>query len=137
MRTASPKMSDPDDDLKPNQLRAIAALAGGSTIAEAAKAASVTERQLLRWRGQPAFALAQREATSATFDDALRVLAAGMRGAATYLVKAAVYEDEPMPAQTAAARSVLQLASAMREHVDLASRLDALEAAQAADSRPR
>ena len=36
-------MSDPDDDLKPNQLRAIAALAGGSTIAEAAKAANVTE----------------------------------------------------------------------------------------------
>ena len=60
-----------------------------------------------------------------------------MRGAATYLVKAAVYEDEPLPAQTAAARSVLQLASAMREHVDLASRLDALEAAQADDNRPR
>lgn len=137
MRSESPKMSDPDDDLKPNQLRAIAALAGGSTIAEAAKAASVTERQLLRWRGQPAFAHALRDATSATFDDALRVLAAGMRGAATYLVKAAVYEDEPLPAQTAAARSVLQLASAMREHVDLASRLDALEAAQADDNRPR
>lgn len=136
MRSASPKMSDPDDDLKPNQLRAIAALAGGSTIAEAAKAASVTERQLLRWRGHPAFAHALRDATSATFDDALRVLAAGMRGAALYLVKAAVYEDEPLPAQTAAARTVLQLASAMREHVDLASRLDALEATQTADNGP-
>ena len=124
-------MSD-NNHLQGDQLRAVASLAGGSTIAEAAKAANVTERQLLRWRSQPAFAHALRDATSATFDDALRVLAAGMRGAALYLVKAAVYEDEPLPAQTAAARTVLQLASAMREHVDLAARLDALEAAQAA-----
>ena len=126
-----------DADLRPRQLRAIEALAAGATVADAAAAAGIGERQLRRWRDDPAFAQAVRDATGDLFADALRVLAGGMRDAAQYLVDAAAGRADAEPARTNVARSVLQIAPAVHEHAELLTRLDALEAAQADDNRSR
>lgn len=121
-----------ETDLRPAQLRAVEALAGGSTLAEACAAAGVQARQLYRWRQLPAFDRALRDATRDAFADGLRVLAAGLRDAAAYLTAAAAGREGADPQRIAAARAVLTLAPAMREHVDLAERVEALEAAQSA-----
>lgn len=117
------------EELRPAQLRAVEALAGGATMAAAASAAGVSPRALHRWRQQPAFEAAMRDATRDAFDGALRVLAAGLRSAAEFLTDTAAGRAEPEPQRIVAARAVLTLAPGLREHCDLAERVETLEAA--------
>ncbi|MCB0215089.1 MAG: helix-turn-helix domain-containing protein [Chloroflexi bacterium] len=118
-----------DPSLRPAQLLAIDALAAGLSVADAADAAGCSARTLRRWRNEVDFAQAERQAVAGRYDDAHRILAAGMAAAATYLVGAAAGLDDIDHGRIQAARHVLALGRELRDQLELADRVAALEAA--------
>ena len=78
---------------------AIAALLTQRNIEEAAKAAGIGARTLLRWLKLPEFQKAYREARRATFGQAIARLQQGTSAAATTLLKTLI--DPATPASAA------------------------------------
>ncbi len=120
--------SGPDGaGLSSRQEAAAALLAGGLTLAEACRRGKVGLTTLKRWQREPAFARRVNEIRSEMTGRAVGVLAETMAGAADtlrFLARNAKQEA----VRLAAARSVLELGVKLRESLDLAERVAALEA---------
>jgi hypothetical protein len=105
----------------------IAALAGGATVAEAAKTAGVSERTAFRRLQDPAFQERLREAREGTIRRAVAMLAEmGTEAAAT--LRALLEPTVPPTVRLGAARAALELGARLRESEELARRVAELEA---------
>lgn len=114
---------------------AVAALARGETHGQAGEVAGVSARTIGRWTEDPMFASLVREAVACSFASALAKLSGGAVGAAGYLVDVATGKMRGDPQRVNASRLVLTLAVDLRESVDLAERLTAVEASIAERNR--
>lgn len=105
---------------------AVLALAQGRTTGQAATAAQVSGRTILRWLEDPAF---QREITD-TRTELLRLAVGRLAAGATKAVDALVdaLDTERGQARVQAARTLLDACLSLRESLDLEQRLAALEA---------
>ena len=105
----------------------IAALAGGATVADAARAADVSERTAFRRLQDPAFQERLREAREGTIRRAVAMLAEmGTEAAAT--LRALLEPTVPPTVRLGAARAALELGARLRENEELSRRVAELEA---------
>ena len=114
-----------EKELTSAQARAIAALLTGHDAALVSKSAGVSLRTLARWRRDPLFAAALREARLGVMESAT----AKLRGAASAAVATltALLDSDRPSVRARAAESILSHAYKAAEIEDLAGRLDALE----------
>jgi len=112
---------------------AIAALLSQRNIDEAASAAGVGTRTLLRWMKIPAFDAAFREARRQAYGQSISRLQQGSTAAATTLLKIMVDPNSPPSCRLRAADSVLSHAAKAIEIEDIEARLRELEAAAEAN----
>jgi len=103
----------------------IAALAGGSTVEDAASAAGVGVATVYRRLKEPEFRARVDGARSEMIGRAVARLADASTAAVDRLTKLLTAESESV--QLGAARNILELGAKLREHVDLAERVRALE----------
>lgn len=111
---------------------AVLALAQGRTTGQAAKAAGVSGRTVLRWLEEPAF----RQEVADTRTELLHLAVGRLAAASTKAVDALVdsLDNERGQARVQAARTLLDACLALRESLDLEQRLAALETAQREDT---
>jgi len=117
-------------DRKTAEATLLAALAGGSTVQEAARAAGVSEATAYRRLREPAFCQALAAARADLIKRATGKLAAACAAAAATLARLLQADSESV--QLGAARSIMELAVRMRETEELEARVAALEAQHAA-----
>jgi hypothetical protein len=111
---------------------AIAALLSQRNIDEAASAAGVGTRTLLRWMKIPDFDAAYREARRQAYGQSISRLQQGSTAAATTLLKVMIDPATPSSTRVRAAEAVLSHAAKAIEIEDIDARLRELE--RAADS---
>ena len=110
----------------------ILALAGGETVAAAARKTDVGERTIHRWRQDAAFCREVEQARAEMFSRALGCIAEGCASGALVLRKLAL-KAKSESVQLAASRALLELGPRLRESVELEERLRALEERAAVD----
>jgi hypothetical protein len=115
---------------------AIAALLTQRNVEEAARAAGIGVRTLLRWLKLPEFQTAYRQARREAFGQAVARLQQGTSAAATTLLKIMIDPNAPASVRVRAADSVFNHAAQAIEIEDIEARLAALEQA-AANGTPR
>ena len=108
---------------------AIAALLTHRNIDEAASAAGVGTRTLLRWMKIPEFDAAYREARRQAYGQSISRLQQGSTAAATTLLKVMVDIATPPSTRVRAAEAVLSHAAKAIEIEDIDARLKELEMA--------
>ena len=115
------------NDLSPRQRRFVAAMLTARTVADAAQAVGVTERTGYKYLANPAV----KRAFSAALDDAM---AEATRRAVAAMTEAlvtleAIHQDGAAPAgaRVSAARAILDAGPKLREALELAERVTALE----------
>ena len=116
-----------ENDLKPRQVAAIAALLATGKIPDASTAAGVSTKTVYAWLRQDAFKAELRQAES----DALRGLArrlAGLGESAADALKDALDSEQNIGVRLRAADLVLSRVPALFELVNLVDRLERLEA---------
>ena len=116
-----------ENDLKPRQVAAIAALLATGKIPDASTAAGVSTKTVYAWLRQDAFKAELRQAES----DALRGLArrlAGLGESAADALKDALDSEQNIGVRLRAADLVLSRGPALFELVNLVDRLERLEA---------
>src|SRR6266478_2042842 len=101
------------------QEEAIAALLSQRNIEEAARAAGVGTRTLIRWLKLPEFRVAYREARRAAFSQSIARLQQASSAAATTLLKIMLDVNTPASTKVRAADSILDHAKAQMEHTNL------------------
>ncbi len=106
---------------------AIAALLTQRNVEEAARAAGVGARTLLRWLKLPEFQNAYRQARREAFGQAIARLQQGSAAAATTLLKVMLDAATPHSTRVRAAESVLTHAAKAIEIEDIEARVTALE----------
>ena len=109
----------------------VAALAGGDTVAGAAKHAKVAERTVYRRLEDPAF---RQQVTAARSEMVARALG-GLSAASVTAVRTLLLLMQPTEASSVrlgAAKAVLEIGTRLRESVDLEERIAELEAQQRA-----
>jgi len=111
------------------QEEAIAALLSQRNIDEAARAAGIGVRTLLRWLKLPQFQTAYRQARREAFGQAIARLQQGTSAAATTLLKMIIDPSAPASVRVRAADSVLNHAAKAIEIEDIEARVAALEQA--------
>ncbi len=116
-----------NDRLTPKQQAVLAALLSGATQAEAARAAGVGEKTVWRWRREPAFEAALRAGGAELVAAALRNLSALAQPAAATLGAILADDSASTSAKLKAAGIVFDNLLRLREQVDLAERIAALE----------
>jgi hypothetical protein len=116
---------------------AIAALLTQRNIDEAASAAGVGTRTLLRWMKIPEFDAAYREARRQAYGQSISRLQQGSTAAATTLLKVMVDIATPPSTRVRAAEAVLSHAAKAIEIEDIDARLRELEAAADANKGGR
>ncbi len=116
-------------DMSSKQSAAVAVIARGGTVPEAAAAAGVDPRTVVRWRRLATFSAAVRGVVSDALGDAVGVLADAAGDAASYLADVARGREPSDVGRVNAARLVLVIGPSLRESVELESRLSAVEAA--------
>ncbi len=104
----------------------IAALAGGSTVQDAAATAGVGVATVYRRLREREFKQKVEEARTELLSGAMARLSAATTDAVTTLMGLLAAESESV--RLGAARSILDMALRWRESADLAERLDAVEA---------
>lgn len=105
--------------------RLVAELAGGATVAAAAQAASMSEATAYRRLRSPEFKRQVDEARAAALTRAVaRLTSASVRAVETL---EALLSDDMAFARLSAARSILEIGCKLREQLDIAERLSALE----------
>jgi len=115
--------------LKPNQRRALVELMKHPTVRSAAAAANVGERTLHRWiKDDELFQAAMKDAQDIALVMALQRLAGEIPASADTLAR--IRDDGTMKGSTRvqAARAIPAIYTALREHHELAERLNELEA---------
>jgi len=115
---------------------AIAALLTQRNVEEAARAAGIGTRTLLRWLKLSEFQAAYRQARREAFGQAIARLQQGTSAAATTLLKTMIDPNTPASVRVRSADSVLNHAAKAIEIEDLEARVTALEQA-AAPGAPR
>lgn len=116
---------------------AIAALLSQRNIDEAASAAGVGTRTLLRWMKIPEFDAAYREARRQAYGQSISRLQQGSTAAATTLLKVMIDPATPSSTRVRAAEAVLSHAAKAIEIEDIDARLRELEAAAEANKDGR
>jgi transposase-like protein len=111
------------------QEEAVAALLTQRNVEEAARAAGIGTRTLLRWMKLPEFQAAYREARRAAFGQAVARLQQGTSAAATTLLKTMIDPNTPASVRVRAAEVIFNHAGKAIELEDLEARLAALERA--------
>jgi hypothetical protein len=128
-------MDDGEDALNsglaPNQERAIIALLNEPTIKQAAEATGVGERTLYRWMDEPKFSKAYHKARREAFSHAIALTNRYAPHAVNTLVKVMSDAGAGHAAKVSAAVALLRFGREGIELDDLASRVEALEAASA------
>jgi hypothetical protein len=115
------------------QEEAIAALLSQRNMEEAARAAGIGTRTLLRWLTVPEFQKAYREARRAAFSQSIARLQQATSAAVTTLLKVMVDPSTPPSTKVRAADSVLGHSAKAIELEDIEARVAELErAAEAA-----
>ncbi|AJC60168.1 hypothetical protein [Streptomyces sp. 769] len=111
-----------------NRPAAVLALAQGRTNGQAAKAAGVSGRTILRWLDDPEF----RQEVDGTRTELLHLAVGRLAAASTKAVDALVdaLDNERGQARVQAARTLLDACLSLRESLDLEQRLAALETAE-------
>ena len=115
-----------ENDLKPRQVAAIAALLATGKIPDASTAAGVSTKTVYAWLRQDAFKAELRQAES----DALRGLArrlAGLGESAADALKDALDSEQNIGVRLRAADLVLSRGPALLELVNVLERLEVLE----------
>jgi hypothetical protein len=118
------------------QEEAIAALLTQRNIEEAAHAAGIGVRTLLRWLKLPEFKAAYRQARHEAFGQATARLQQATSAAATTLLKTMIDPSTPASVRVRAADSIFNHAAKAIEIEDIEARVAALEQA-AATGAPR
>jgi len=108
---------------------AIVALLSQRNIEEAARAAGIGTRTLLRWLTLPEFQRAYREARRAAVGQAIARLQQGTSAAATTLLKVLIDPNTPASVKVRAAEAILNHSAKAIEIEDIEARVTALEAA--------
>jgi hypothetical protein len=108
---------------------AIAALLTQRNVEEAARAADIGVRTLLRWLKLPQFQNAYRQARREAFGQAVSRLQQGTAAAATTLLKIMIDPAAPASVRVRAADSVFNHAAKAIEIEDIEARVAALEQA--------
>ncbi len=111
------------------QEEVIAALLTQRNAGEAARAAGLGTRTLLRWFKVPEFQAAYREARRQAFGQSIARLQQATSAAATTLLRAMVEPGAPASVRVRAAECVLSHATKAIEIEDIEVRVSALEAA--------
>jgi transposase-like protein len=106
---------------------AIAALLSQRNVEEAARAAGVDTKTLLRWMKVPEFEAAYRESRRAAFRQSIARLQQASSAAASTLLKVMVDPNSPASTRVRAADSVLNHAAKAIEIEDIDVRVSALE----------
>jgi hypothetical protein len=112
-------------NLTPRQEAAALALAGGKTVKQAAKAAGCSERSVHYWQADPVFAARLAELRTQLFGAAVGQLAGLAAKATAALAKLLRAKSETVRLGTC--RAILDAGARLREGVELAARMDALE----------
>jgi hypothetical protein len=119
------------------QEEAIAALLTHRNIEEAAGAAGIGARTLLRWLKIPEFQAAYRQARRDAFGQAVARLQQGTSAAATTLLKTLIDPGTPPSVKVRAAEAIFNHAAKAIEIEDIESRVAALEQAAASGKSGR
>jgi hypothetical protein len=124
-------------ELTGKQAGVLALLVGGATIEGAAKAQDVRPATVHDWLKKPEFRGAYNDALSDVLNHASGQLKAACSVAVATLREVAEDTDAPSAPRVSAARAIIELTSRMIEQDELATRIDALEALQAAQLHQR
>jgi transposase-like protein len=116
---------------------AIAALLTQRNVEEAARAAGIGTRTLLRWLKIPEFDAAYRQARRAAFGQTIARLQQGSSAAATTLMKLMVDAATPPSTRARCSESIISFSSKAIELEDIEARLAALEQATEASKKSR
>jgi hypothetical protein len=116
---------------------ALAALMADPNIKRAAEATGVSERTLHRWLDEPAFMAAFRKARRQAFGVAISLTQKYAPLAVNELAKIIMDKSTPPTAKVAAITTMLKFSRESLELDDLATRLEALEAAAKKDENSR
>ena len=111
------------------QEEAIAALLTQRNVEEAARAAGIGTRTLLRWLQVPEFQKAYREARRAAFSQSIARLQQGASAAATTMLKLMIDTNTPASVRVRAAECVMNHATKAIEIEDIEARVSELERA--------
>ena len=106
---------------------AIAALLTQRNVEEAARAAGIGTRTLLRWLKLPEFQAAYRQARREAFGQAIARLQQGASAAATTLLKTMIDPATPASVRVRAAECVMNQGTKAIEIEDIEARLAAIE----------
>ena len=121
------------NEISPKQLNGIATLLQTGNVAQSAKIVGVSERQFWRWMDDPNFQAELQRKQNELVDGAYMRLQSVLSGAVD-VIAAIAFDTSIAPAvRLRAADSVVSHTLRWRESVDLAARLDELEAAIAQD----
>jgi hypothetical protein len=116
---------------------AIAAVLTQRNVEDAARAAGIGVRTLLRWLKLPEFQNAYRQARREAFGQAIARLQQGTSAAATTLLKVMIDPSAPASVRVRAADSVFNHAAKAIEIEDIEARVAALEQAASSGKSPR
>ena len=119
------------------QDEAVAALLTHRNIEEAAGAAGIGARTLLRWLKIPEFQAAYRQARRDAFGQAIARLQQGTSAAATTLLKVMIDPSTPASVRVRAADSVFNHAAKAIEIEDIEARVAVLEQAASSGNHQR
>ena len=119
------------------QEAAIAALLTQRNVDDAARAAGISARTLLRWQKVPEFQKAYREARKEAFGQAIARITQATGPAATTLFKVMVDPATPAATKVRAADSIFSHATKAIELQDMEARLAALEQTMANEGKGR
>ena len=109
------------------QEEAIAALLTQRNVEEAARAAGIGTRTLLRWLKIPEFDAAYRQARRSAFAQTIARLQQGSSAAATTLMKLMVDPATPASTRARCSEAIINFSSNAIELEDIEARLAALE----------
>jgi transposase-like protein len=116
---------------------AIAALLTQRNVEEAARAAGIGTRTLLRWLKIPEFDAAYRQARRAAFGQTIARLQQGSSPAATTLMKLMLDPATPPSTRARCSEAIISFSSKAIELEDIEARLAALEQATEAPKKSR
>jgi hypothetical protein len=116
---------------------AIAALLTQRNVEEAARAAGIGTRTLLRWLKLPEFLAAYRQARREAYGQAIARLQQGTSAAATTLLKTMIDPGTPASVRVRAAEAIFNHAAKAIEIEDIEARVTALERAAETSQRGR
>jgi hypothetical protein len=117
------------------QEQTIAALLTQRNLDEAAKAAGISMRTLMRWLKLPEFQAAYREARRTAYSQAVAKLQQGATAAATTLLKVMLDQGTPASVKVRAAECVMNHSSKAIEIEDVEFRVAELERAAEAKNK--